>query len=100
MNIWSQILDALSFSIFFLSQAFGGNLGLAIITISLVARLAILPISIKAGRRMREQQEILESIQPKIKKIKARYKNNPGLAWGCHCHIPSSTRLGVTLVHP
>jgi YidC/Oxa1 family membrane protein insertase len=77
VNIWGQFVNTLAFGIFFLSQAFGGNTGLAIITLSCVIRLAILPISISIQRRTRQQQEILQRIQPKMDKLRSRYKNNP-----------------------
>jgi YidC/Oxa1 family membrane protein insertase len=77
MNIWGQIVNILSLGLFFFSQAFGGSTGLAIITLSCVIRLALLPITIPVQRRMQQQKEILSKIQPKIDKIKIRYKDNP-----------------------
>jgi YidC/Oxa1 family membrane protein insertase len=77
MNIWGQIVNTLSLGLFFLSQSYGGNTGMAIITLSCIIRLAILPVTITVQRRMRQQKEILKSIQPEIDKIRSRYKNNP-----------------------
>lgn len=77
MNIWGQIVNTLSMGLFFLSQTYGGNTGLAIITISCIVRLAILPITITVQRRTSQQREILKRIQPEIDKIQSRYKNNP-----------------------
>lgn len=77
MNIWIQFVDTLGMVLFFFTQAYGGNLGLAIISLSLIVRLAILPLSISVGRRMRTQNELLKQLQPKINKLKARYKNDP-----------------------
>jgi YidC/Oxa1 family membrane protein insertase len=77
MSIWGQIVDGLAHGLFFLSQAYSGNTGLAIITLSCIVRLAMLPVSIAVQRRAKQQKEILERIQPKIDKINKRYKNNP-----------------------
>jgi YidC/Oxa1 family membrane protein insertase len=77
MNIWGQIVNTMSLGLFFLSQTFGGSTGLAIITLSCIIRLALLPITIPVQRRMHQQKEILKEIQPKIEKYKSRYKNNP-----------------------
>jgi YidC/Oxa1 family membrane protein insertase len=77
MNIWGQIVNTVSLGLFFLSQAFGGSTGLAIVTLSSIIRLALLPITITVQRRMQQQKEILKKIQPKIDKYKVRYKNNP-----------------------
>jgi YidC/Oxa1 family membrane protein insertase len=46
--------------------------GLAIILLTLLVRLLLLPLSIKQTRSMREMQRI----QPEIKKIQAKYKGN------------------------
>lgn len=77
MNIWIQFVNTLGVVLFFFTQAYGGNSGLAIISLSLIVRLAILPLSISIGRRLRIQNELLQQLQPKIKKLKARYKNDP-----------------------
>jgi YidC/Oxa1 family membrane protein insertase len=81
MNIWGQIVHSLALGLFTLSQAFGGNTGLAIITISCVIRLALLPLTIAVQRRTNQQKEILQRIQPKLEKINKRYKNNPEKAY-------------------
>lgn len=48
------------------------NYGLAIILLTLLVRLLLLPLSIKQTRSMREMQRI----QPEIKKIQQKYKGN------------------------
>ena len=48
------------------------SLGVAIILLTLVVRVLLLPLSIKQSRSMREMQ----AIQPEIKKIQAKYKGN------------------------
>jgi YidC/Oxa1 family membrane protein insertase len=64
-----------------LSQAYGGNLGLAIITVSVLTRLALLPLSLRIARRALAQQRILYGLKADIKKLRQRYQSNPqGLA--------------------
>lgn len=48
------------------------NFGLAIILLTIVVRVLLLPLSIKSTRSMREMQRI----QPEIKKLQQKYKNN------------------------
>jgi YidC/Oxa1 family membrane protein insertase len=60
-----------------LSQAYGGNLGLAIITVSVMTRLALLPLSLQIARRALAQQRILHGLKADIKKLRQRYKSNP-----------------------
>jgi YidC/Oxa1 family membrane protein insertase len=46
--------------------------GLAIILLTVLVRLVLLPLSLKQMRSMREMQRI----QPEVKKLQARYKGN------------------------
>ncbi len=52
--------------------AFIPSLGIAIILLTLVVRVLLLPLSIKQSRSMREMQ----AIQPEIKRIQAKHKGN------------------------
>jgi len=56
----------------FLYKLLGFNLGLAIITLTLIIRIILLPISIKALRYERS----LLNLRDKIKEIQTKYKNN------------------------
>jgi YidC/Oxa1 family membrane protein insertase len=73
MNPWTAIINLLAAGLFALSQIFGGSLGWAIFTISLLARLAIMPLSIKLAERSRRQRNKIQAIQPQLDKIKRRY---------------------------
>ena len=53
--------------------AFVPVLGLGIILLTLVARLLLLPLSIKQTKSMREMQVI----QPEVKKLQTKYKGDP-----------------------
>jgi YidC/Oxa1 family membrane protein insertase len=60
-----------------LSQAYGGNLGLAIITVSMLTRLALLPLTLRIARHALAQQRILQTLKDDIRKLRQRYKSNP-----------------------
>jgi YidC/Oxa1 family membrane protein insertase len=61
-----------------LTQVFGGSLGCAILTLSLGARVALLPLSIKLARRTRRNQEIMRLLQPEIEQLRKRFEKKPG----------------------
>lgn len=50
-----------------------GNYGIAIIVLTIVIRLAMWPLNVSQQRSMK----MMQSLQPKIKSIQDRYKNNP-----------------------
>jgi YidC/Oxa1 family membrane protein insertase len=60
-----------------LSQLFGGSPGCAIIALSLVVRVALLPLTIKLARRAQRNQEIIRKLQPEIDELKKRFEKKP-----------------------
>jgi YidC/Oxa1 family membrane protein insertase len=73
INMNDAIVDLLGC----LTQCFGGSLGLAILTLSLGVRFALLPLSIKLAKRARRNQEILQTLQPEIEQLKKRFEKKP-----------------------
>lgn len=69
--IFQGILDSIGW---ILAQIFSvvGNYGLAIIVLTILVRLVLLPLGIKQIRSMHNMQ----SLQPKIKALQAKYKGN------------------------
>lgn len=61
----------------YLTQIFGGSLGCAILTLSLAARVAFLPLSIKLARRARRNQEIMRLLQPEIEQLRKQLEKKP-----------------------
>jgi YidC/Oxa1 family membrane protein insertase len=59
------------------AAATGGNIGWAIVIVSMSVRIALLPVGIKLARRAAVQQKALARIAPDIERIKARFKNEP-----------------------
>jgi YidC/Oxa1 family membrane protein insertase len=56
---------------------YGGNLGLAIITVSVITRLALLPLTVRIARHAQAQQRILFTLRDEIAALRKRYKSNP-----------------------
>jgi len=53
--------------------AYSGNYGIAIILVTILIRLALLPLTIKQTKSLQAMKEI----QPKLAEIQRKYKNNP-----------------------
>jgi YidC/Oxa1 family membrane protein insertase len=62
-----------------LAHSCGGNLGCAILVLSLGIRAALLPLTIKLARRARRNQEIMRALQPEIEQLKKRFEKKPEL---------------------
>ncbi|WP_051330780.1 membrane protein insertase YidC [Aneurinibacillus terranovensis] len=55
------------------AEFFGGSYGIAILIVTVLVRLVILPLTIKQTKNQKRMQEI----QPEIVKIREKYKNDP-----------------------
>jgi YidC/Oxa1 family membrane protein insertase len=77
MDLWTSFVDLLMGGLFALSQIYGGNMGLAIITLSLMVRLALMPLSLKLAQRSMARQALLKQLQPELERLRARYRKDP-----------------------
>lgn len=77
MVIWSILLDAVRGALFALSHVFGGSLGMGIISLSVIIRLALLPWGVRAARRSMAMRASLKALEPRLRELRARYAGDP-----------------------
>ena len=77
MDIWGAFVETIAVTLFALAQIYGGNLGWAIITLSSLVRLALFPLSLHIGRRVKARQDSMKLLQPKVDRTKTKYRQNP-----------------------
>ena len=70
-SVWTSFKE-LIFVLLQLIEGVVGDWGLAIIVLTVLVRLALMPLTIKQTRSMYE----LQRIQPKIKELQAKYKDD------------------------
>jgi YidC/Oxa1 family membrane protein insertase len=73
----SFIIDLLRTAIFALSHVLGGSVGSSILVISLVVRIALLPLTIRWARRAQEHARRMRDLEPELAKIRRRYAGDP-----------------------
>lgn len=76
-ELWNSLVGNLQTILELLTQLFGGNLGFAIIAMSCSVRFALMPVTLRLAQRVQRRQRILQSLQPQIERLKARYAGNP-----------------------
>ncbi len=74
---WDSLVGFFAALLVTLAQMYGGNLGLAIITISILTRLALLPLTLRMARRAQAQQKILHALRENIARLRERYRSDP-----------------------
>ncbi len=77
MPLWDHFVGMLEAALFALAQAYGGGLGLAIITLSLSVRLSLLPVTLRLARHAQAQQAKLLELQPMIRRLRVKYQSDP-----------------------
>lgn len=58
---------------FFIDSIPGGDLGLAVVAVTLFVRIIFLPVSLSAAKT----QVVMQVIQPKLKEVREKYKKDP-----------------------
>jgi YidC/Oxa1 family membrane protein insertase len=77
MLLWDQIVDLLRVAIFSAAQVFGGNIGAGIASVTLLIRLALLPLTLRLARASIVQQEMMRRLKPELDAIRSRHKHRP-----------------------
>jgi YidC/Oxa1 family membrane protein insertase len=77
MLIWSSLLDLLRIMLFALAHVCGGSLGGAIVALSLIVRVALLPYTLRLAMRARAHQLAMQRLAPEVARLRERYANDP-----------------------
>jgi len=77
MLLWTHFVDLVYTILFGLAGAFGGNMGLAIGFLSLMFRLALLPLTLRMAYRSIDLQAALKKLQPQLTRIQKKHRNDP-----------------------
>jgi YidC/Oxa1 family membrane protein insertase len=79
MLFWSSFLDLLRVLLLALAHVAGGSLGSGIVLLSVIVRLALLPLTLHLALRAREYQLVLQRLRPELDALRRRHKANPAL---------------------
>jgi YidC/Oxa1 family membrane protein insertase len=77
MLVWGQCVDLLRAAIFAYAQACGGNLGIGIVAVTFLVRMAMLPLTLRLARLSAAHQEAMRKLKPELDRIRKRFKNKP-----------------------
>jgi len=77
MVIWDQLVDLLRTAIFAYSQACGGNVGMGIVVVTFLMRMAMLPLTLRLARVSAVHQETMRRLKPELDRIRKRFRSKP-----------------------
>jgi YidC/Oxa1 family membrane protein insertase len=74
--LWSGIIDAVRTLVFIASQVCGHSTGGGILLVSFAVRVALLPLTLRMARRVREHQARIAALAPTLEKLRRRHAND------------------------
>jgi YidC/Oxa1 family membrane protein insertase len=75
--MWAGFVDLIRVTIFAAAHLCAGSLGGGILCVSVVVRLALLPLTLRLARQAREQQLRMAAIKPEIEALQRRHAKDP-----------------------
>jgi YidC/Oxa1 family membrane protein insertase len=75
---WDLLVDALRQLLFALAHHMDGSIGAGIFVISAVARVLLLPLTVRAALAARDHQARVLVLKPQLDALKARFAGKPG----------------------
>lgn len=74
--IWQMFLEVFQVGLFWLTQFYGGHLAAAIVSFSILARLALLPLTVRITLRSRAHARRLLVLRPELGRVRDRWKDD------------------------
>lgn len=75
--IWAMFLEVFQVGLYGLTQFYGGHLAAAIVSFSILARLALLPLTVRLTLRARAHARRVRELQPELAQVRESLKNDP-----------------------
>lgn len=75
--MWAGFVELVRVIIFSAAHLCGGSLGAGILGVSLIVRLALLPLTLRVARQARVQQTRLAALRPALEALQRRHANDP-----------------------
>ncbi len=74
--MWAGFVELIRMVIFAAAHVCGGSLGAAIVAVSIVVRVALLPVTLRLARQAREQQRRIAALEPKVDALQRRHADD------------------------
>ena len=70
---WSIVVDAVRALVFAVAHLFGNSVGSGILAVSVLVRLALLPLTLRAARRAMEHQARIAALKPELERLRQKF---------------------------
>jgi YidC/Oxa1 family membrane protein insertase len=77
MLLWSHTVDVIREAMFAYAQISNGNVAYGIMVVTFLARLALLPLTIKLATAAAAHQRAMRRVAPELEEVRKEFKNDP-----------------------
>jgi YidC/Oxa1 family membrane protein insertase len=70
---WSLVVDVVRALVFAMAHVFGNSVGSGILAVSVLVRLALLPMTLRSARRVMAHQARLAELKPALERLRLRH---------------------------
>ena len=70
---WSLVVDFVRALVFAMAHVFGNSVGSGILAVSVLARLALLPLTLRSARRVMAHQARMAELRPALERLRLRH---------------------------
>jgi YidC/Oxa1 family membrane protein insertase len=77
MELWTVFVELVRQILFVLAVPLGGNLGAAIVVLSVGVRLALLPMTLRLAIKAQEIQRTIRDLAPELERLERRHAADP-----------------------
>jgi YidC/Oxa1 family membrane protein insertase len=70
---WSLVVDGVRALVFAAAHLFGNSVGSGILAVSVLVRLALLPLTLRAARRAMEHRARIAALKPELERLKRKF---------------------------
>lgn len=71
--MWSTFVEALSHTLSWMAHGLGGSVGLAVIALAMIVRLALLPWTLQLAERGWQRQQTMLALKPRLDALRERH---------------------------
>lgn len=75
--MWDGFVELIRVTIVAVAHVCGGSLGAGVVAVSVTARLALLPLTLRMARQARVQQARLAALKPELERLQRRHAQDP-----------------------
>lgn len=77
MELWSVWTQSLASTLGYLAAHFGVSEAMAIVVLTLLARIFLMPVSLASAYRIQMNKERMERLRPALEELRKKYKDDP-----------------------